>query len=1329
MATLLAGVLNSPAAVTPQGWYHFGELQDYYADSSGNNRRFQSAFSTGASGTGNANAVVTSTGVGGPLDGTGWNSTKCLRFGDNGARQAGMWNPGFNPPATNYGLELWVLPEGKGFVGGSGSWLVNAGQVSGSAVIRIMSNGDGTSSFVGTVNGKGDVGDPVVADTTKWTHLAIVNDAGNVSFYVNGVKSGSTYAEKITSANTGDICIGHPGVSAGPLGLLDEVRIFTFDAGKFSTSDFLIPPPGPNIVTQPQSIAVWEGGAAPYAIDTVIDSSNMFQWLRNGVNIKDATQFSYTLPNVTSASDNGVSFSCKVTNPTGSVTSSNATLTVFPVQTENVAAYRSTVTKETSLLAYFPVDKNTGTIVSNQVDSVHNGTLELNASYDGRTNTAFGQRAILINEDGDVSIPANAAFDFASGNGTVEALVYMSHATAANATIFSVASDGAAAIRYAILASKDGAGLICTNDLATLTWAVPVNLIGRQAHVAFVFDNTTNVTAYIDGQSLGTKQQSAFGSGTEQQAWIGSMGTSIPGMWAGTIDELAIYGSALSLTTIQAHYSSFVYGVNIVKPGIVSQSHSKTWFAGGSPKLEVTVTGSLPFNYQWTSNGVAIPGAINSALTLKNTTTNYSATYAVSVSNSAGQTNSEAIVLKFIQPPDDYAKTVMTDNPVSYWRLDETAGPTAVDSAGSNDGVYKSTETFGVPSLITQVTNVAVNLDGGYVEVPYSAALNPNGPFTIEMWAKTSPNYDPNANTYVPISSQGRLGSGRYGWCVYLNNDGSGFEMHMGDASGVAGSTRVSGATAGTANTLYHLAFVYDGTNLQVHVNGKLDFETTGGFPYTANYTAPLEIGCRNDINFNFMGVIDDVAIYGYALTTNQITSHYGYSFVKAQISQQPTNVTDAVEAGNVTLTAVAAGYPNTYQWYKDGVALEASTNPDGSQHYPQGVTGTTLVIGEATPSDSGRYHVVIANPLGNVTTVDATVTVAADKTSPKVAYVTALSSNDLVRVVFDRWITPETASVIANYTLSGGAIVTSANLSSDPSVVVLGVTGLASGTQYTLSVTGVKDQRQSSNLIQANSTSFRTGVLTQGVLAWDYYPNIKGNPVSDLLNDLQYPNAPWTNAWIKEFSTMSITSGDLQNNSAFGTIPWAVASGSLGENYGDRIQGWLTPKETGNYTFFIRSDDGSQLFLSTDDKPDNATMIASEDTAGNPFKEPGDGISEASAPQSLVAGKHYYILALHKEGTGGDYVEVAWRKEGDTNAAPTLKPIPGEFLSAYASLPAPVFGQPVVSSGNITITWSGLGKLQESTDTKTWSDVAGNPASGYTTPATSSKKFYRLVQ
>lgn len=39
-------------------------------------------------------------------------------------------------------------------------------------------------------------------------------------------------------------------------------------------------------------------------------------------------------------------------------------------------------------------------------------------------------------------------------------------------------------------------------------------------------------------------------------------------------------------------------------------------------------------------------------------------------------------------------------------------------------------------------------------------------------------------------------------------------------------------------------------------------------------------------------------------------------------------------------------------------------------------------------------------------------------------------------------------------------------------------------------------------------------------------------------------------------------------------------------------MKGWLIPPVTGNYTFWIASDDSSELWLSTDDNPANVELV-----------------------------------------------------------------------------------------------------------------------------------------
>ena len=266
--------------------------------------------------------------------------------------------------------------------------------------------------------------------------------------------------------------------------------------------------------------------------------------------------------------------------------------------------------------------------------------------------------------------------------------------------------------------------------------------------------------------------------------------------------------------------------------------------------------------------------------------------------------------------------------------------------------------------------------------------------------------------------------------------------------------------------------------------------------------------------------------------------------------------------------------------------------------------------------------------------------------------------------------------------------------------------------TEYTLTVNNIKDQSPGGNTIEAATQRMFTVALTPGYVLWEFYADIPGTSVDELGFNENYPDNPARREFL----------------SAFTTSPRLT---DLAETFGARVSGWITPEETGNYEFFIRSDDASLLLLSADDDPNGATPIADEPACCNPFREPGDGVTQTSAPTALVAGRRYFLQALYKEATGGDFVEVAWRKEGDTTPADQLRPIPGQFLSVYRSASAEeaLFSLPILSAGEITLNWSGTAVLQESVDLKTWTDVPGNPVSGFKVTPSSGERFYRLSQ
>ncbi len=145
--------------------------------------------------------------------------------------------------------------------------------------------------------------------------------------------------------------------------------------------------------------------------------------------------------------------------------------------------------------------------------------------------------------------------------------------------------------------------------------------------------------------------------------------------------------------------------------------------------------------------------------------------------------------------------------------------------------------------------------------------------------------------------------------------------------------------------------------------------------------------------------------------------------------------------------------------------------------------------------------------------------------------------------------------------------------------------------------------------------------VLLNGIRL-DFYNNIPGTNVDNLLNHPSYPNNPTYRRIITDVFE---------------------APSNIGDNYGQRMHGLLKAPATGNYTFWISGDDNSRLFLSTNDQPQNAVKIA-EVPGWTNIREWGKYPEQKSNAISLTAGQYYYIMALMKEETGGDNLAVRWQ-------------------------------------------------------------------------------------
>jgi ELWxxDGT repeat protein len=110
--------------------------------------------------------------------------------------------------------------------------------------------------------------------------------------------------------------------------------------------------------------------------------------------------------------------------------------------------------------------------------------------------------------------------------------------------------------------------------------------------------------------------------------------------------------------------------------------------------------------------------------------------------------------------------------------------------------------------------------------------------------------------------------------------------------------------------------------------------------------------------------------------------------------------------------------------------------------------------------------------------------------------------------------------------------------------------------------------------------------------------------------------------------------------------------------NYASRMKGYVCVPQSGNYTFWISSDDYSELYLSTDDTEANKKLIAWV-YGHTPYRNYDKYPSQKSVQINLYAGKRYYIEARHKEGNGNDFVSVGWQLPDGAME----RPIPGNRL------------------------------------------------------------------
>ena len=118
-----------------------------------------------------------------------------------------------------------------------------------------------------------------------------------------------------------------PATGVADSGAVFSVRVSNAIGNVSSNSASLSVNVAPSVATQPASQTVTEGQTATFQVTASGTAPLAYQWKKNGSDISGATASTYTTP-VTTGADSGTAYSVAVSNSAGTVTSSNATLTV-----------------------------------------------------------------------------------------------------------------------------------------------------------------------------------------------------------------------------------------------------------------------------------------------------------------------------------------------------------------------------------------------------------------------------------------------------------------------------------------------------------------------------------------------------------------------------------------------------------------------------------------------------------------------------------------------------------------------------------------------------------------------------------------------------------------------------------------------------------------------------------------------------------------------------------------------------------------------------------------------------------------------------------------
>jgi hypothetical protein len=224
-------------------------------------------------------------------------------------------------------------------------------------------------------------------------------------------------------------------------------------------------------------------------------------------------------------------------------------------------------------------------------------------------------------------------------------------------------------------------------------------------------------------------------------------------------------------------------------------------------------------------------------------------------------------------------QTILQAQPAGYWRLDEFAGPRAVDSSGQHrDAICEPGVVFFLQGPDSDLfctdgeTNRAAHFAGGRLD---ARVADLGDAYCVSLWFWNGMPVDARETGGWMFSRGRNHGLGPHG--DHLGIGGTGTEpgklvfLHSDETTGVNTAT---GRTAIERWTWNHVVLVRDGEKVRVYLNGdpqpEIETRTPAGFPIGFDR---LFFGGRCDNQDNWEGRLDEIAVFPRALSPEEVSS------------------------------------------------------------------------------------------------------------------------------------------------------------------------------------------------------------------------------------------------------------------------------------------------------------------------------------------------------------------------------------------------------------------------------------------------------------------------